>query len=103
MQPAHYYRQSKSWSKWIGKTGRVVGATLIRVAPPKFSRSAPYPLVIVEFSDPNSEKTQHTFVGVGHEIFQIGDEVKCVLRRMGQVNQSGLIPYGIKVKKTGGQ
>jgi uncharacterized OB-fold protein len=94
MQPASYWRQNKLWKSWIGKTGVVLVSTVISVAPPEQSALKPYSYVLVEFG-----KEKHEFMGVGHEVFESGDKVECVLRRITFGDDRGLIGYGIKVRK----
>jgi len=101
MQPAEYYRCSKTWKKWLGKTGRVVASSVIRVTTPEFESSTPYSYVIADIQISPKKTERHGFVSVSGQEFEIGDHLICVLRRMGQVDDSSLIPYGIKVKKIG--
>lgn len=93
MNAPHYWRDSKKRSAWLGRKALVVVSTSIRVAPSGLEELAPYSLVLVEFG--NGERAE--FLGVGHEIFQPGQEVKCVLRRLPPVSVTGVIPYAIKV------
>lgn len=94
MKPAQYWRQNKEWQKWLGKRGTVVAATLVRVSAPEQSAFTPYSYVLVEFS-----KERHEFMGVGHQVFQTGDEVVCVLRKTAVGGNQDLIHYGIKVER----
>ncbi len=91
--PAYYWRQNKEWSKWLGKTGVVVSATMIRVSEASRESMTPYSYAIVDF---DGEK--HEFMGETNVELQIGDKVKCVLRKMAVAEKSGLVEYGIKVK-----
>lgn len=94
MQPAQYKRTTKHWNKWIGKTGKVIVATTVQVAPPEQARFKPYSYVLVDFGD-----EKHEFMGSGHEVFVSGDLVECVLRKTTAGDERGLIGYGIKVRK----
>ncbi len=94
MKPAQYWRANKEWSKWIGRKGRVIAATLVHVSSPELASITPYSYVIVDFG-----KEKHEFMGVDHEVLAIDDEVECVLRKCGTPTAQSLIPYGIKVRK----
>lgn len=94
MQPALYKRKVDEWKQWVGKRGVVVVSTVINVAPPAQDRFKPYSYVLVSFGE-----ERHEFMGAGHEEFDVGDKVECVLRRSDAIDERGLIGYGIKVKK----
>lgn len=94
IRPIEYWRQAKKWHDWVGKTGQVVVSTVIRVAPPELADQTPYSFVLVDFDGQKKE-----LMGVGHDTFQPGDRVKCVLRKLGQPSPDGIVPYGLKVEK----
>lgn len=94
MKPAAYWRQSKTWQQWLGRTGTVIASTSIHVAPPQLAAFVPYSYVIVDFG---SEKME--FMGAGQDELRVGDEVICVLRKLCVPSDEALIPYGIKVVK----
>lgn len=94
MKPAQYWRQNKEWKKWLGRSGKVVASTIVRVAAPERTSFTPYSYVLVDFG-----QERHEFMGVGHQVFEIGQEVECVLRKIAVLSQEELIPYGIKVQK----
>jgi uncharacterized OB-fold protein len=94
MKPATYWRQNKTWSTWLGKTGTVVASTRVRVAAPNRTQLLPYSYVLVSFEDEKRE-----FMAAGHEKLSVGDEVTCVLRKMSVPDEKGIIEYGIKVKR----
>lgn len=94
VKPPSYWRAAQQWHEWLGRRGRVVVATYIRVAAPQFAVATPYSYLLVDFGGQRRE-----FMGVGHEHPQAGDEVECVLRKMGQGGAADLIEYGIKVQK----
>lgn len=93
--PVQYWRANKEWAPWLGKRGRVVASTLIRVAEGPFSAWAPYSLVLVEFA--HGERRE--FMGVGHDVCEPGEKVECVLRRLDTTDAREVIPYGLKVQK----
>lgn len=92
--PAEYWRLNKDWAKWVGKTGEVVATTIIRVSPPMLQKVTPYTFSLIKFDNEGKE-----LMGVDNEILEIGDRVKCVFRRIADIDGKGIIMYGIKVKK----
>lgn len=94
MKPPLYWRLNKNWSNWLGKQGKVIAATLVRVASPECEPLLPFSYVIVDFGQEKKE-----MMGADHEIFTIGDQVECVLRKTAQNEPHELIDYGIKVTK----
>lgn len=94
MKPVAYWRQSKDWANWIGKTGTVVASTQIRVTSPELSEFAPYSFVLVDFGDQRRE-----LMAASGESISAGDDVVCVLRKMATPDATGIIHYGIKVSK----
>lgn len=94
ISPAQYWRQNKEWKNWLGKQGKVVGVTRVHVAPPEQEHFAPYSLVLVQF-----ESEKRTFMVAGQDEVAVGDRVECVLRKVAQPDQKGIIPYGIKVAR----
>jgi len=94
MKPPQYYRQNKTWSTWLGKKGKVLASTIVRVAAPEQAAFTPYSYVLVDFGD-----AKHEFMGTGNDVFSPGDEVECVLRKIAVPNSQELIPYGIKIQK----
>jgi uncharacterized OB-fold protein len=92
--PAHYWRQNKTWKKWLGRRGKVIASTVIRVAADPQSAFTPYSLALIDFK---GEKKM--CMGAGNEVFAPGETVRCVLRKLAQPNPTEVIPYGIKVTK----
>lgn len=94
MKPPQYWRHTKTWSDWLGKTGTVVASTIVRVAAHQRSSMTPYSYVIVDFGEVRRE-----MMAEGHQVLQPGDTVECVLRKMAESEPHALIHYGLKVKK----
>lgn len=80
LTPAAYWRQSKNWKSLLGKTGTVIYST------------NGFALVTI-----NHKRYEIPTVGIIK--FAPGDKIICTLRRLPQNSPSGLIGYGIKVKK----
>ncbi len=94
MKPPYYWRLNKDWSNWIGQRGRVLASTLIRVSSPDCEALLPFSYVVVDFGNDKRE-----MMGADHEVFEIGDEVICVLRKTAVTQDNELIEYGLKVTK----
>lgn len=80
----------------LGKTGKILSWTVVRVPPADFSDQAPYPVVLVEFDD--SGRITAQLVDWEDKNLKTGQKVAAVVRRMVKPNAEGVIPYGIKVK-----
>lgn len=93
--PPQYWRQNKSWSKWLGKVGKVLLVTTLQNSSADQEKFLPYAFALIDF---NGEKKE--LMGIAEESFVAGDEVVCVLRKLSVPDQSGIIHYGIKFKKS---
>lgn len=91
---AAYWRENKTWAKWLGLQGTVIASSYVHVAAPSQEAMAPYSYVLVDFGDHQKE-----FMGAAHQTFEVGDKVECVLRKTGVTSSESLIQYGIKVQK----
>lgn len=80
----------------LGKTGKIVSWTLVRVPPADFSDQAPYPVVLVEFDGGGRITVQ--LVDWEDTNLKTGQKVTTVVRRITKPSVEGVIPYGIKVK-----
>ncbi|MBI5619412.1 OB-fold domain-containing protein [Candidatus Gottesmanbacteria bacterium] len=100
--PVKLWRNQKKIAGLIGKTGRIVAFTLIRVPPAGFSDQAPYPVVVVELEEglpaQAGKRITAQLVDWQPEHLAVGQNVVTVIRRVIQPNTEGVIPYGIKVK-----
>jgi len=94
MNPATYWRRNKEWKMLLGKKGKVLFSTRVRVTTERQEKWAPYCFVLVKI-----EGKRHEMMGAGKEKLREGDKVVCVLRRLSEPTSDGLIEYGIKVKK----
>lgn len=94
MQTITYWRQNKKWSDLLGKKGKVIASTNIRVSSPKLSQFTPYPFAIIDFGEFKKE-----LMGIPGEVLKIGDKVSCVLRKSEVPDKSEVIGYTIKIIK----
>ena len=96
ISPVKIWRNQKHFTKLIGKTGRIVSWTMIRVPPDGFSEQAPYPLAVVRL-DAGIQITAQV-VDWEKEQCVINQKVVTVIRRTIDATADGVIPYGVKVK-----
>lgn len=94
MKPAPYWRHNKAWSEWLGRQGEVIAVTHMQVAVPELSDWTPLSYALVDFGE-----ERHEFLVAGQDSLHSGDRVECVLRKLAQPDETGVIPYGIKVQK----
>ena len=94
--PVKIHRHQKKTAILIGKKGKIVAWTMIRVATKLFNQQAPYPVVIVRLE--NNEQAIGQLVDWQNEDLRIGKEVIAVLRRCGIEDTEGVIAYSIKFR-----
>ena len=94
VKPAAYWRKNKEWKNLLGKKGRIIFSTRVRVAGGGQKKWVPYSFVLVKI-----EGKRYEMMGAGNEKLNAGDKVVCVLRRLSDSDPKGVIEYGIKVKK----
>lgn len=96
LSPVKIWRNQKKAASLIGKTGKIVTWTVVRVPPADFTDQAPYPVVLVELI--NGKRITAQLVDFDQENLKRGQKVGTVIRRVIKPNNEGVIPYGIKVK-----
>ncbi len=96
LSPVKLWRNQKKVADLVGKTGRIVAWTVVRVPPADFTDQAPYPVAIVELDGGGRLMAQLVDSDAGH--LKVGQKVITVVRRIIKPNTEGVIPYGIKVK-----
>ena len=96
ISPIKVWRNQKHIRELLGKQGKIVSYTVIRVAPAGFSTQAPYPVIIVALTDNTKVIGQLVDWQVQH--LKGGQRVEAVVRRIYTSDSSGIIPYGIKFK-----
>lgn len=94
--PVKLWRNQKKIASLVGKTGKIVSWTVVRVPPAGFSDQAPYPVVVVELE--GDKRITAQLVDWRPEHLLQGQRVVTVIRRVVLPNSEGVIPYGIKVK-----
>ncbi len=96
MTPVKLWRRSKKVASLLGKEGKILNFTYIRVPSKEFVKQAPYPVVIVTLA--NNERMIGQLVDWEKEDLVIGKKVIAVLRRISLDDNEGVISYGIKFR-----
>ncbi len=91
MKTTESWRNNKNWSKYLGKEGTVISASLMEVAASDQVAFLPYAYLLVDLGE---EKI--SLMGVAGESFEIGDQVKLVLRKIKKEAPEEVIAYGLK-------
>lgn len=94
--PVKIWRNQKHIARQLGREGKLVSWTVVRVPPTGFSSLAPYPVVIVEFS--KGERITSQLVDWTDEDLVFGKKVKLIVRKISEPPTEGVIPYGIKAR-----
>ena len=94
--PVKIWRNQKRIASLLGKTGKILTWTIVRVPPGDFMDQAPYPVVLIELEDATRLTCQLVDYDANHIAF--GQRVVTVIRRTMQPDLDGVIPYGIKAK-----
>ena len=94
--PVKLWRRQKNTSALIGKKGKILQWTLIRIPAKSFIDQAPYPVVIVKMQ--NGENMIGQLVDWQEKDLKAGKEVVSVLRRLRAELKEDVIYYNIKFK-----
>lgn len=94
--PVKLWRRQKNVASLIGKTGKILNWTVIRVPSVAFSSEAPYPVVIVELDD--KERMIGQLVDWTDADLKKGKKVVAVLRKTFSKDPESVITYNIKFR-----
>jgi uncharacterized protein len=94
--PVKIWRNQKKIIALIGKKGKVISWTFIRIPPAGFESQAPYPTAIVKLEDGKMIIAQ--MVDYTQADLKTGQKVVTVIRRIMQTEGADVIPYGIKIR-----
>jgi uncharacterized OB-fold protein len=94
--PVKLWRRQENTTSLIGKRGKILQWTMIRVPAKSFIDQAPYPVVIVKMQ--NGENMIGQLVDWQKQDLIIGREVVSVLRRLKTEGKEDVIYYHIKFK-----
>lgn len=96
ISPVKVWRNQKKIAKMLGKTGKIIAWTVIRVPPADFSYQAPYIVAVVKINGGKNIIAQVTDCKISD--LKFGQKVKTVIRRTSKPGGDEVIPYGVKVK-----
>jgi uncharacterized OB-fold protein len=94
--PVKLWRRQENTSSLVGKKGKILQWTMIRVPAKSFAEQAPYPVVIVKMQ--NGKNMIGQLVDWQEEDLAIGKEVVSVLRRLRTEGKEDVIYYHTKFK-----
>lgn len=95
--PVKIHRHQKETTALIGKKGKIVVWTIIRIATKLFSSQAPYPVAIVKL-DHEGRHVIGQLVDWEDEDLKKGRQVVAVLRRSWTEDKENVITYTIKFR-----
>lgn len=96
ISPVKLWRRQKNTSSLIGKKGKILNWTIIRIPAKSFVDQAPYPVVIVKMQ--NGENMIGQLVDWQQKDLTAGKEVISVLRRLRTEGKEDVIYYHIKFR-----
>ena len=96
VSPVKIWRNQKKLRQLLGKKGRIVSFTIIRLPPAGFESQAPYAVAIIDLA---GTCVIGQLVDIDIDQVKTGQTVKAVVRRIAQPHEEGVIQYGIKFKK----
>lgn len=107
--PVKIQRHQKETTSLIGKKGKIVVWTIIRIATKLFSSQAPYPVAIVKLDQGQQSRLHLPMQSIGGQVVgQLvdweeedlikGREVVAVLRRSHTEDKESVITYTIKFR-----
>lgn len=94
--PVKIHRHQKETTSFIGKKGKIVVWTIIRIATKLFSSQAPYPVAIVKLDQ--GQRIIGQLVDWEEEDLKKGRKVVAVLRRSHTEDKESVITYTIKFR-----
>lgn len=95
ISPVKIWRNQKKTATLLGKVGKIVSWTFIRVPPSGFENQAPYPVALVKLSD--GKRIIAQVVDYQGDI-RLGQSVVTIIRKIKEPGAGDVIQYGIKVK-----
>lgn len=94
--PVKLWRRQENVATLIGKKGKILLWTIIRIPAKSFTDQAPYPVIIVKMQ--NGENMIGQLVDWQENDLVIGREVVSVLRRLRTEDKEDIIYYNIKFR-----
>ena len=96
ISPVKIWRNQKNIANLLGKRGKIISWTFVRIPPAGFENQAPYPVALVRLEDRNVIIAM--VVDYTEKDLKFGKKVITVVRRVMQPDSTDVILYGIKVK-----
>jgi uncharacterized OB-fold protein len=96
ISPVKLWRRQKNTSSLIGKKGKILLWTIIRIPARSFIDQAPYPVVIVKMED--GENMVGQLVDYKDKDLKKGQRVISVLRKLTTKQNEDIVYYNIKFK-----
>lgn len=90
------WREIKQLNKFLNMSGEILVWTKITVAPSGFEEQAPYFVGIVKLE--TGERMTLQIVDCPEEHLEVGKRVRLVVRKIGRVEASEVVRYGVKAK-----
>ena len=97
--PVKIWRNQKKITSLIGRDGRIISWTFVRIPPAGFEDQAPYPVALVRLKDGKVITVQ--VVDYTTKDLKFGQKVVTLVRRTIKAESNDIIPYGIKVRPVG--
>lgn len=94
--PVKLWRRQKETASLIGKKGKILLWSIIRIPTSAFMSQAPYPIVIVELE--NKKRIIGQLVDWQEEDLTAGRAVEIVLRRTHTQDSESVIHYTTKIR-----
>ncbi len=94
--PVKHWRNQKKITELVGKTGKIVTFTIIRVPPAGYSDQAPYAVAVIDFGA--TDRVSCQIVDCELTDISIGMTVRLTVRRVKTPGIDDVIPYGIKAR-----
>lgn len=96
ISPVKIWRRQKKIKQLLGKKGKIISWTKIYVTGVDFKNYAPYYIALVELE--NKKKIIAQIAEAEENVDYFNKKVEVVLRRIREISEEDVIPYGIKVK-----
>jgi len=90
------WRHHKKHAPFLGRKGKIISWTLVKVPPVGYEEGVSYPVVLVEFQD--GKRMVGQLVDWTKKDLKTGNKVRVVYRRLGKADLEGVIQYGIKFR-----
>ncbi len=92
-----YWRSTKNWPNYLGKTGWVITATQIHSGPEGFEKQSPYWAGIIQLE--NGERvTGQIKLKAQSSKLKAKEKVVGILRKSREVREEAVVEYGVKWK-----